>query len=152
MKVAEALLLRSDAQKRIEQLRERITRNAKVQEGDAPAENPTALLKEVEEIAQTLVTLVQRINRTNSVTALAGGQSISDAIAQRDDLRLRQSIYSGLAREASVTLGRYSKSEVKFQSTVDVVAIQRRADDLARQYRDLDALLQASNWQTDLVE
>ncbi len=152
MKVAEALILRSDAQKRIEQLRERINRNAKVQEGDEPAENPTALLQEFDAIAKTLVDLVQRINRTNSATELTPGRSISDAIAQRDDLRLRQSIHSGLASEATVTMGRYSKSEVKFQSTVDVAAIQRQADELARHYRDLDALIQANNWQTELLD
>jgi len=54
MKLAEALILRSDLQKRIEQLRHRLTNNAKVQEGDAPAEKPEALLKELEGSATEL--------------------------------------------------------------------------------------------------
>ena len=38
MKLAEALILRADIQKRIEQLRSRLTDNAKEQEGEKPGE------------------------------------------------------------------------------------------------------------------
>jgi len=40
MKLAEALILRADSQKRIEQLRQRLVRSAKVQEGETPPEQP----------------------------------------------------------------------------------------------------------------
>ena len=40
MKLAEALVLRADGQKRIEQLQQRLIQNAKVQADDQPAENP----------------------------------------------------------------------------------------------------------------
>ena len=43
MKLAEALNLRADLQKRIAQLKERLANNVKVQEGDSPAEDPKAL-------------------------------------------------------------------------------------------------------------
>ena len=39
MKLAEALILRADMQKRIQQLRERLNRSARVQEGDTTPEN-----------------------------------------------------------------------------------------------------------------
>ncbi len=45
MKLAEALLLRADLQKKTSSLRERIVANAVVQEGDEPREDPKALLK-----------------------------------------------------------------------------------------------------------
>jgi hypothetical protein len=41
MKLAEALLRRADCQKCLEQLKARLLRNAKVQEGDDPAEDPS---------------------------------------------------------------------------------------------------------------
>ena len=47
MKLAEALNQRADLQKRIAQLRERLSNNVKVQEGDQPAENPEDLFKEL---------------------------------------------------------------------------------------------------------
>ncbi len=40
LKMAEALILRADAQKRFEQLKQRLQQNARIQEGDTPAEAP----------------------------------------------------------------------------------------------------------------
>jgi len=66
MKLAEALILRADHKKRLEQLNERLMGIAKVQEGDDPAEDPLALLIEVDRVADGLTRLIQRMNRTNS--------------------------------------------------------------------------------------
>lgn len=44
MKLSEALMIRADYQKRLGQLKQRILNNAKVQEGDEPAEAIPALL------------------------------------------------------------------------------------------------------------
>jgi hypothetical protein len=57
-----------------------------------------------------------------------------------------------LAAGAAITHDRYSRSEVKFRSTVDVATIQRRADELARDARELDVRIQAANWATELLE
>jgi hypothetical protein len=46
MKLAEALLLRADLQKKVASLRDRIVANAVVQEGDKPHEAPDQLMKE----------------------------------------------------------------------------------------------------------
>jgi len=72
MKLAEALILRADLQKRIEHLRQRLIRNAMVQEGEAPIEDPKSLLAEFDQSALRLRELIQRINRTNSTTILDG--------------------------------------------------------------------------------
>lgn len=40
MKLSEALILRSDFQKKNEQIKERLLRSVKVQEGEEPPENP----------------------------------------------------------------------------------------------------------------
>ena len=152
MKLAEALILRADYQKRIEQLKQRLLRNAKVQEGDDPAENPAALVEEVARLAQELELLIQRINRTNAATPLQGEVTISDAIARRDVLRLKHAIYRDLAQAATVTQDRFSRSEVKFKSTVNVAEVQRTADELAQEHRRLDARIQEANWQTELYE
>jgi hypothetical protein len=152
MKLAEALILRADAQKRIEQLKQRLLRNAKVQEGDAPAENPRDLIAEIDRVAADLTRLIQQINRTNAASFLADGTVVSDALARRDVLAKLHAVYRDLAATATVDQTRYSRSEVKFVSTVDVAATQRRADDLARQYRELDGAIQAANWSIELLE
>ena len=152
MKLAEALIQRADHRKRLDQLRERLLRVARVQEGDEPAEDPAALLAETERTAAALTSLIQRINRTNSTTPLDDGRTIADAIAERDTLRLRHTILTTLLQAASIKQDRLTKSEVRFQLTVDVVGLQRQTDDLAQAYRELDTKIQAANWLVDLID
>lgn len=152
MKLAEALIRRADSQKRFAQVKARLLTNAKVQEGDAPAETPAELLTELGRVANELLDLVKRINKTNSVTAFSGGQTLSGALAERDLFALQQTAFAELAQTASITQGRYTRSEVKYIATVNVAEIQARADELAKNYRELDARIQELNWQTELVE
>ncbi len=151
MKLAEALVLRADKKKRIEQLKQRILRNAKVQEGQKPAEDPEELIKEMERISEELVELIQRINKTNSSTEFENGVSLADAIANRDILMLRSSVYRDLAQAATITQDIRTKSEVKFKGTVRVSQIQERADELAKAHRELDTRIQELNWKTELL-
>lgn len=152
MKLAEALIRRADCQKRFEQVKARLLANAKVQEGDAPAEAPAELLAELDRVANELLELIKRINKTNSATVFKDRETLSDALAQRDLLALRRAAYAELAQAASITQGRYMRSEVKFVSMVNVAEIQKSADELAKNYRELDARIQELNWQTELVE
>ncbi|HEY0604718.1 MAG TPA: DIP1984 family protein [Herpetosiphonaceae bacterium] len=152
MRLAQALILRADYQKRVEQLKQRILNNAKVQEGDTPSEDPQALLSELSRLADDLVSLIQRINQTNAQTPLTEGQTLADALARRDVLKIQHGVYRELAQEATIKQDRYSRSEVKFQSTVNVAEIQHQADEFARAFRELDAQIQEANWRTDIVE
>ena len=160
MKLAEALILRADCQKKISQLRQRLARSAKVQEGEQPPENPQELLSELESAIAELTSLIQRINRTNANTDLASTEfasgalsvgTLSDALAQRDTLSLKRSALDGLIQSAAVTHNRYSQSEVKIVSTVDIAGLQRQLDNTAQAYRILDAQIQQLNWQVDLL-
>ena len=151
MKLAEALILRADLQKRYSQIQQRLIQNAKVQDGEKPAEEPEKLLREVEEVSAELQGFIQHINATNSQTEMDDGTSISDAIAVRDILRMNHSLYRQLAGAAVVTQDRYTKSEVKFRSTVNIAKLQKQADDLARKHRELDTKIQEANWKTELI-
>src|SRR2546421_12753555 len=113
MKLAEALILRADRQKRIEQLKARLAWSAKVQEGERPPENPSDLMSELERVSNELLDLIKKINRTNSVAQFEEGVSLSDALATRDVIMLKRGAYSNLAEAAYVLQNRYSKSEVK---------------------------------------
>ncbi len=151
MKLAESLILRADCQKRFEQLKVRAQSSAMVQEGDQPAENPTELIAELEAVARELSNLIKRINRTNSVTVFEGARTMSDALAERDVLGMRRKLYADLAEAATVQQNRYMRTEVKYVSTVNVAENQKRADALAREYREFDAQIQALNWNTELL-
>lgn len=151
MKVAEALALRADQQRRLAQLRQRLVKSARIQEGDSPEEDPVQLQSELEKSAQELTLLIQRINRTNSA-AQFGSHTLADALAERDVLKIRYEAYRELATAASTTQARMTRSEVKFISTVSVAAIQRKADDLAKEYRELDTRIQEADWMTTLLD
>ncbi len=150
MKLAEALAERSDCQVRIEELKKRLIRNARVQEGEAPAEDSGELLAELDRIFARTQELVSAINRTNAGTAFDQVQTISDAIAARDLTAKKRDTLTALAEAASTRQDRYSKSEVKFMATVAIGDVQKQVDQLARRYRQLDTRLQELNWKTDL--
>jgi hypothetical protein len=151
MKLAEALAERSDCQNRIEELKKRLIRSARVQEGEQPAEDTTELLAETERTFARMFELVSAINRTNSKTGFDDEQSISDAIAERDVVGKRRDFLAGIAEAASTRQDRYSKSEVRFVATVSVGKLQTEVDQLAKRYRELDTRLQELNWKTELI-
>lgn len=152
MKLAEALVLRADVQKRLAQLRTRLQQSALVQEGEQPPENPADLLAELEQLLAQLNELIARINRTNLEIRLADGTTLTDALARRDILTQRYSIIDGLATVASNRVQRYGRAEIRLLSTVDVAALRRQLDEIARQRRELDTAIQAVNWNSDLIE
>lgn len=152
MKLAEALTLRADLQKRIAQLKERLLINSKVQEGDSPAEDPIHLLKELDNNSEELERLIKQINKTNSYTYIDAKISISDLIAKKDVLGLKLSILQEFVKQAGEKVERYSNKELKILSTINVSDKQKEIDKLSKEYRTIDTQLQGLNWTTDILE
>ena len=152
MKLAEALVLRSDTKKRLEQLRARLGASALVQEGEMPPEDPQVLLSELETLTADFERLVIGINRTNSSASIAGVGTLTVALARRDALDLKFSLLNGLLDAASRRIDRYSRTEIKLVSTVNVGVLRKQADEIAKARRDLEVQTQGANWTTDLLE
>lgn len=152
MKLAEALILRSDLQKRIAILKDRLIRNAKVQEGDNPAENPQSLLNELSTNLNELEVIINKINRTNSNTIIDNELCLSDLINKRELLGKKTKILRDLVEAATIQFDRYSQKEVKFYSTVNVFELQKEIDKISKEYRETDTKLQGMNWNIDLIE
>jgi hypothetical protein len=148
MKLAEALIARADLQKKISQLVTRMQSNAKVQEGEVPAEDVAALMDLFEYMSAELEGLVKLINRTNGRTTFGDG-TLTDAIAERDSVRSRITAYRALCDEAAIKQDRYSRSEVKYVRCVDMAQLQHTIDALSKRYRELDTAIQAANWTTE---
>ena len=161
MKLAEALAERADAQKRLEQLRARAQSSARYQEGEEPAEDVDTLLAEADEILARLEELIRRINRTNAAHELSPGVTITDAIAHRDVLSMRRGFYASLADAATGQQSyggqvraamRQMRSELRLLTDVDVPALRRRADAVAKEHRELDIRIQQANWEVELAD
>ena len=151
MKLAEALMERADLQKRLSQLRNRLSMNAKVQEGEAPAEDPAALLAELGDVVSRLEEHIVRINRTNANAVCEGGETLSVLLARRDCLRMKVEALRDFLNDASATVMRGTKSEVVVRSTVSVSELQREVDALSKALRELDMRIQSLNWTTELL-
>jgi hypothetical protein len=152
LKLGEALQRRSDNQKRMIDVQNRIVRCAVVQEGDAPPEDPAQLLAELDRLHADTLSFVQRINRTNATTRFAGTATLSDAIAQREALKALRGRIWAAAEASTEQQRRYLHSEIRAMRTMDAAALRKRADQLARDARDLDIRIQAMNWEIELVD
>lgn len=151
MKLAEALQERADLNKRIEQLRNRLTSNALVQEGESPAEDPDMLLTELNDCFARLEWLMVRINQTNASVQVQE-ETLTALLARRDVLKLKLAALRDAAYAASQTARRATRSEIKILSTMNVREMQKDVDHLAHQLRLTDNAVQAANWTTELIE
>ena len=152
--IGEALNRRSDLQKRITQLEERLRASVLVQEGEEPPERPEELMSELDSLCGELELLIARINHTNAATTLSTGQTVTEALARRDVLALRASALRSAIRAATDRglFGRYSRSEIRTVRQIRVGDLQALVDSRAKEQRELDDRLQEHNWTTPLIE
>ena len=150
MKLAEALIIRADLQKRIEQLKARLKDSAKVQEGDSPAEDVTELYKELDSNLAQLEELIYRINVTNMQT-MHEGETLTHMMATKDVLITRLSVMRELLAHVTGSETRYGRNEIKYVRTIDVAELRRTTDQFSKQLRELDTRIQGLNWTVDLL-
>lgn len=163
MKLAEALLLRADRKRLVEQLKSRAQTMARYQEGEEPPEDANDLVARAQGALDELEQLIRQINNTNAVTSLPDGRTVTAALAERDVLRMRFSLLTAVADAASgqvsgrdapwgVMAVRQMRSELKTLVAVPVADLREQANDVARQLRELDGQVQQVNWTVDLIE
>ena len=151
MKLAEALQERADLNRKIEELRRRLANVILVQEGEEPAEEPAGLLKELNAAIARLEQLMAAINLTNCRTK-ANGMTLTALIARKDALMVKLSSYRDLVYSASQNTNRARGTEIKVKSLLKAGDLQKVADQIAKEVRELDNLLQETNWKTKLIE
>ncbi len=121
-----------------------------MQEGERPAEDPTALEKELAALCDQLEKLIARINLTNAA-ASEEGVSITALLARRDALSVYTAGLRDFLDEASHTPVRAARGEIKILPTVSVPEYRKKADALSKELRELDMRIQRLNWTTDLM-
>lgn len=154
MKLAEALLLRSDQQKKkkIISLKQRINANVLVQDGDQPSEDPNELLKQVFSLIQEFQKLSYAIHETNALTKLNDGRSLLALLTLRDEFVEQHKTLTAAISNTSRESDRYSTREIKWHKVIPVSSLQKQADDISLKLRDLNVLIQSTNWKIDLIE
>ena len=151
MKLAEALQERADLNRKISQLKERIYCHVLVQEGEKPAEDPTLLLSELKESVSRLEYLIGKINYSNC-TIKVDGATLTELIAKKDTLRVLYAAYRETLSAASHSTDRARGSEIRIVSVVNVAALRKEMDAVAKELRLVDNAIQQANWMFDLIE
>ena len=151
MKLAEALQERADLNRKIEDIRRRLGNVILVQEGEEPVEDPDALLAELNIAIDRLAQLVAAINLTNCRTKV-NGMTLTTLIAQKDALMVKLSAYRDLVYSAGQNTSRARGTEIKVKAVLKAGELQKEVDRIAKEVRELDNLLQETNWKTKLIE
>lgn len=152
MKIAEALNERASLRADLSNLKNRMCKNAQVQEGDKPAEDVRELMDLYISLNDKLTKLVIQINHTNHIVKNKDGLSLADLIAKRDSYKSLAKTYDELYDAAIIERDRFSRNEIRYETTVDAAEIQKSRNEFSKQYRILDTEIQGINWTTDLVE
>ena len=150
MKLAEALSLKKDLEKRISDLKERLDNAVRVQEGDEPAENPAELLAELDRYLEQLEKLIYNINVTNMKVVNEDGKTMTKMLAERDVLNKRIGILRSTFNRAASYGDRYSRNEVRSVATIEAKPLRQELDKFSKQYRELDMTIQRLNFTYDL--
>ncbi len=150
MKLAEALMMRSDLQIKLDKLKHRAINNVKIQEGDSVDEDPSVLMEEIETVINKINTLVKQINASNSKTQLKDGRTLTEALADREAIMLQKNTIEAIVESAVIKRDRFTRSEVKYINTVNVRELQKKIDDLSGKFRRLDTQIQEMNWMTEI--
>jgi hypothetical protein len=147
MLLAEALKERADAQRRLADLKQRISDNARVHENERPAEDPQVLLNQAIEVNERIRALDVAVKVTKTATRLPDGTTVTEALVRRQALDGRMRLVTGAADSASDNVARWGR-EV---ALLDVAALRAEADRLAAQRRALDVEIERVSWTTELT-
>ncbi|MDO5623121.1 MAG: DIP1984 family protein [Pseudomonadota bacterium] len=150
MKLAEALLIRADQKKKILSLRERIARNALAQEGDAPREDAAKLIAECFAVMAEQQALVLKIDAANAAATLPDGRALAAVLGARDVLAQQHALLKTAVEATHKEADRYSPREIKWVPQIDVAATQKQMEDFSRKIRELNVLIQETNWRVEI--
>lgn len=150
MKLAEALLLRSDMDKKLLSLQSRAQKYAIVQEGEQAAEDPNELLLQVDAVCVDLERLLAGVNAANIGYRLKSGKTLTEALARRDVLTKRHAILASVVEACSKPRERYGMSEIRWVALIQAGKVQKQMDDLSKEIRELNASIQEANWQVEI--
>ena len=151
MKLAEALQERADLNRKIDELGRRIRQNVLVQQGEKPNEDPNAMFEELKAAVDRLETVIRQINFSNCKHRV-GGKTLTEIIARKDTLKMLYNAHRDALSAATQSTSRARGTEIKILPVVDVKALRKATDEIAKEIRMLDNTLQQANWKFDLIE
>jgi hypothetical protein len=145
MKLAQALTLRKSNNQQLNNLLNFVKENA--YHGDS---DPNDLLAKYHTLLEKQRKLISSINHTNTVT-MVNGVSLNELRLQRDTFVSAVEGLNSIPRSKKQASGYGANASVE-ENRIDIVKLTQVMNDFSRQAREIDDLIQMTNWNTDLIE
>jgi hypothetical protein len=107
-------------------------------------------MKEAVSVLDEFESLVIKINAANIAAELPDKRTLAQLIARRDKLTQQHSLLQLAVHSTRKEPDRYSMKEIKWIATVPVAKLQKQSDDLSKQIRELNGLIQEANWRIEI--
>ena len=78
------------------------------------------------------------------------GKTLTELIADKDSLIIKLDAYRKLINKASLKISRYSSKEIRLLSAVNIKEMQKKADIISEELRNVNNKIQETNWLTEL--
>ncbi|KAL0487458.1 hypothetical protein AKO1_004160 [Acrasis kona] len=154
MKLGALLIERSNVEKAISELTQRINASGRIQEGDEPAEDTTELKKQLDESYVRLTKIISIINKVNYETKFNDKYPhLIDAIVARDILSKKAGTLKNISSHCQPgQQQRYGRAEIKFVTTISVPDYIKETEALNKQKTELNNQIQEVNWKVDVPD
>ena len=154
MNILEAITLKKDLEKRIENLGSRYVGNLTTLKGEKPHEDPNELLMEMDKSIIQLNDLCYRIDAADLYVKNNTGKTLIELVIERESLSKRLNVLRNALNE--VTFGSYydygynSRREVEFDVVVSIETISKLFDDAEEQLRQVTSEIQKLDVKTEI--
>lgn len=149
MKLAEAISLRSDLQRKVTDIEDRIKASGRLQDGDKPAEDTSLLFKELSSVLNQLNELIYKINKTN-LSSEFEGKTLTQLIAEKDVIKMRNDALREIINTCKDTMR--MSSDTKIVCTLDLAQLIKEKEKYEKDLSSIKLQIQKGNWTFDLID
>lgn len=149
MNSQENLKLRAELRDKIDSVRIRLTKNAKVQEGTEPLENPRELIGELKQTINEYSKLLKSMNVVKNVDIQRQGKDLRETLAEREAITAEKSVLESFLQALKVDYSKFCTAEVQYINTIDIEEVEKRINELSERYNELEANFKRAAWKVD---
>lgn len=149
MKLAEALLERRDLQNKLLGLKNTMISQSLIEEGDKLEVSMDELLKEYHIVNVQLEKIIVGIHEKNqTVIVLETKETLQATLEKREGYRREYDVYQEII-STQQDQRRFARNEIKMVPSFSQKELTEKLNELAKKIRQVDALIQQTNWRED---
>ena len=150
MKLAELLVHKKDLEAAFAQLTMRLQSGAHKYEGEEEIDNIKVTIDQIFQMSEDLKQIRLMINALNFKTTVNNENSLQYLIFSRDTAKQLFASFTQFANNLEARQQRWNETEKKLIRTYDVHEARKMRDKYAEEWRNLDLLIQQTNWAVEV--